>query len=58
MAWAESGTPEWVVEQERLEAADSRDDGGDDGGQVALSDTERDGIDFSDGRANVLHARS
>ncbi|QCP90406.1 hypothetical protein [Haloarcula marismortui] len=58
VAWAESGTPEWVLEQERLEAADSRDDGGDDGGQVALSDTERDGIDFSDGRANVLHARS
>ncbi|KAA9399667.1 hypothetical protein [Haloarcula sp. CBA1129] len=58
VAWAENGTPEWVLEQERLEAADSRDDGGDDGGQVALSDTERDGIDFSKKRANVPHARA
>ncbi|GGM26733.1 hypothetical protein [Haloarcula argentinensis] len=58
VAWAESGTPEWVLEQERLEAADSRDDGGDEGGQVPLSDSETDRIDFSDGRANVLHARS
>jgi len=58
VAWAESGTPEWVLEQERLEAADSRDDGGDDGGQVALSDTERDGIDWSKQRANVPHARA
>ncbi|MHC3379387.1 hypothetical protein [Haloarcula sp. H-GB5] len=58
VAWAESGTPEWVLEQERLEAADSRDDGGDDGGQVPLSDSETDRIDFSDGRANALHARS
>ncbi|NLV14410.1 hypothetical protein [Haloarcula argentinensis] len=58
VAWAETGTPEWVLEQERLEAADSRDDGGDEGGQVALSGSERNRIDFSDGRASVLHARS
>jgi len=54
-----STLPEASLEAERLEAADSRDDGSDHGaGQVPLTDSERDGIDFSKDRANVAHARS
>ena len=59
VAFAESGTPDDVLEAARRQAEDSKDDGSDNGGgQPPLSDSEKDKIDFSKGRANTLHARS
>lgn len=51
-----SDAPEWVVEDATVEAAAGRDDHGSRGGQVDLTDHERESIDFT--RTSVPHARS
>lgn len=51
-----SSAPEWVLEDATIEAAAGRDERGSRGGQVDLTDHERESIDFS--RTSVLHARS
>lgn len=53
-----SDTPEHVLEQERLQAQEGRGERSEGAGQVALSDHEKDQIDWSEGRASVPHARS
>lgn len=53
-----SDTPESVLETERIEAADGRGERTDGPGQIPLSDSERERIDFSQKRANTAHARS
>ncbi len=53
-----SDTPDSVLETERIEAADGRGERTDGPGQVPLSDSERERIDFSQKRANTAHARS
>ncbi len=53
-----SDTPESVVEHAETEAAAGRGEREGDGGQVDLTDRERDRLDFSKGRANVMWARS
>jgi len=53
-----SDAPDHVVERAEVEAASGRSERSGDGGQVPLTDSERDRIDFSEGRASVPHARS
>lgn len=53
-----SDTPDSVLETERLEAADGRAEREDGPGQVPLSESEKDRIDFSQERANVPHAKA
>lgn len=53
-----SDAPEHVVERAEVTAASGRSERSGDGGQVELTDSERDRIDFSEGRASVPHARS
>ncbi|WP_336001442.1 hypothetical protein [Halorientalis halophila] len=47
-----------MLDQARQQAADSRGEGGEGAGQIPLTDHEKGEIDFSNGRANVMHARS
>jgi hypothetical protein len=53
-----SDTPEWLLEQAELEALETRGEAEASTGQIALSDHERDRIDFSKQRASVPHARA
>jgi hypothetical protein len=53
-----SDAPDHVVERAEIEAASGRSERSGDGGQVALTDHERNEIDFSEERASVPHARS
>ena len=56
VAWV-SDAPDEVMQQIHRRAEDSR-QGEASAGQVNLSDSERERIDFSEGRANVPHAKS
>jgi len=51
-------TSDEVLVEARQQAADSRAEGEGTAGQVPLTDHEKGEIDFSKGRANVMHARS
>jgi hypothetical protein len=53
-----SDTPEDVLEEIELDAADARGSTATGTGQASLTDAEKDRIDFSKGRASVPHARS
>ncbi|MFD1633161.1 hypothetical protein ACOZ4L_05650 [Haloplanus ruber] len=53
-----SDTPEWLLDQARLDAEEGRAEREASAGQATLTDGERDRIDFSEGRANVPHARA
>lgn len=53
-----SDAPEHVVEEAQRQADQSRADRESGPGQADLTDHERERLDFSRGRANVLHARS
>jgi hypothetical protein len=53
-----SDTPEHVLEQARLDAADGRGEREGGAGQVPLSDHEKEQIDFSEARASVPHAQA
>jgi hypothetical protein len=51
-------TPEWLLDQARLDAEEGRAERAASAGQATLTEAERDDIDFSKGRANVPHARA
>ncbi|USZ73248.1 hypothetical protein [Natronosalvus halobius] len=51
-----SSAPDWVLEEATIEAASGRSDRGSRGGQVKLTDHERESIDFT--RTSIPHARS
>jgi hypothetical protein len=53
-----SDAPDHIVERAELAAASGRSERSGDGGQIPLTDSERDRIEFSEGRASVPHARS
>ena len=53
-----SDVPADVIERAEIQAADSLDDRSSGPGQTELTASERDRIDFSEGRASVPHARS
>jgi hypothetical protein len=53
-----SDTPDRVLEAERLEAEDGRAEREDGPGQVPLTDDERDRLDYTQPRANEMHAQS
>ena len=53
-----SDTPDWLLEQARLDATDGRGERAESTGQVGLTEHEKDDIDFSKDRANVPHARA
>jgi len=53
-----SDTPDWLLDQARLDAEEGRAERAASAGQAELTDAERDRIDFSKGRANVPHARA
>lgn len=54
----QSDTPQDVLDQARLDAEDSLADQESGTGQAPLTDAEQERIDWSEGRANVPHARS
>lgn len=53
-----SDTPEWLLDQARLDGKEGRAERAASTGQAGLTDGERDRINFSKGRANVPHARA
>ncbi|WP_225334901.1 hypothetical protein [Halomicrobium urmianum] len=56
VAFADQGTPEHVIEDARRQAADSKTDSGESAGSAALTDAEREEIDFTE--TDVMTARA